>query len=291
MALGYTPSEIRGALRAGIIYALAPGIFSQPTLQQLPREDQHRELACAMNRRLRGEYVLASQSAVAMHGLPLWGVDTRIVHLSLPTGDSSSGSRSSKYVRVQRDSRPIAVMRIDGTYVSTPARAIVDLARRASLASAVVAGDAALHRGLCTMAELQAELSLIAGFPGYPQACRAVEMMDGLSESPLESRSRVDVCHGGLPRPTMQYEIVGPHGQFIARVDFAWIEHRVVGEADGLVKYDRDDLKAVLRKEKYRTDRITEQGWRVVRWSSADLDTPGLVVNRLRHALNRSCAG
>ncbi|WP_143696553.1 type IV toxin-antitoxin system AbiEi family antitoxin domain-containing protein [Williamsia muralis] len=50
MGLGYTPSEIRSALRAGIVYALAPGIFALPTLRALPREEQHREFSCAMAR-------------------------------------------------------------------------------------------------------------------------------------------------------------------------------------------------------------------------------------------------
>ncbi|MDV7132696.1 type IV toxin-antitoxin system AbiEi family antitoxin [Williamsia muralis] len=287
MGLGYTPSEIRSALRAGVVYALAPGIFALPTLRALPREDQHREFSCAMARRLDHRYVLGAHSAAVLHGLPLWDVDTSIVHLSLPTGDSHSGSRTSKHVRVQRDARPPAVMHVNGIPVATPARAVVDLARRASFASAVVTGDAALHRGLCTKADLEAELDLIVGSPGYPQACRAVAMMDGLAESPLESRSRVDIFDGGLPNPALQLEIVDARGGFVARVDFAWPEQLVVGEADGLIKYNRDDLKAVLRREKYRTDRITEQGWRVVRWSSADLATPGLVVGRLRAALSR----
>ncbi|ORM35134.1 hypothetical protein [Williamsia sp. 1135] len=136
-------------------------------------------------------------------------------------------------------------------------------------------------------AELLAELDVIAGFPGHPKARRAVEMMDARSESALESRSRVSMHDARLPMPTLQYEVLDNHGRFLARVDFAWVEHRVIGEADGVVKYKNDDVRSVLR-EKYRADRIVEQGWRIVRWSSTDLDTPLLVANRIRHALSHS---
>lgn len=271
-----------------MIRPLAPGIYASPALWDEPRETRHGELGKATLRKLGGNYLLGAHSAAAVYGLPLWGVDPRVVHLVQPTTDSGTGSRTSRRIRIHRDARPSASMRINGVPVSSPARAIVDLARRSSTASAVVTGDAALHRGLCTVPELLAELDLIAGFPGHPKARRAVEMMDARSESALESRSRVSMHDARLPLPTLQYEVLDNHGRFLARVDFAWVEHRVIGEADGVIKYNNDDIRSVLDREKYRADRIVEQGWRIVRWSSTDLDTPRLVANRIRHALSQS---
>ena len=288
IAHGYTPSEIRTALHTSKIRALAPGIYAGPALWHEPMEKRHSELGKATVRKLGGNYLLGGPSAAALHGLPLFGVDPRVVHLVQPTADSGTGSRNSKLLRIHRDARPMSVMMLDGVPVTSPARAVVDLARRASLPSALVTGDAALHRGLCTVADLHKELKLIEGFPGYPQAKRAVAMMDARSESALESRSRASMHTAGIAAPTLQHEIVDKSGRFIARVDFAWIAQRVVGEADGLVKYNGDNLHQVLGREKHRGDRITEQGWRVVRWSSADLDVPGRVPNRIRHALSNA---
>lgn len=284
---GHTPAEIRKALRDGTLRALGPGICASPELWNEPIEARHRELALATVRKLRADHVLAGHSAAALHGLPLWGVNLRMVQLSLPVGHSASGSRNTQHLSVQRDPRPSAVMHVDGIACIRPARAIVDIARRASTASAVVAGDAALHRDVCTVSELLAELELVRGFPGYQRAQRAVAMMDARSESALESRSRVSMVEDGLPAPVLQHEIVDARGRFLARVDFAWPEQRVVGEADGMIKYQGHDLRAVLDREKHRGDRIAEQGWRVIRWSSADLDKSGLVVGRLRDALYR----
>ena len=68
------------------------------------------------------------------------------------------------------------------------------------------------------------------------------------------------------------------------RADFAWPGHRVIGEADGLLKYaDRRDLLA----EKQREDDLRRAGWVVVRWTWAEITrTPRLVVTRLRRALD-----
>lgn len=287
IAGGRTAAEIRKASRDGALRALGPGIYAGPELWDEPIETRHRELALATVRKLRADHVLAGHSAAALHGLPLWGVNLRTVQLSLPVGHSASGSRITQHLSVQRDPRPPAVMHVNGIACIRPARAIVDIARRASMASAVVTGDAALHRDLCTVPELLAELELVRGFPGYRRAQCAVAMMDARSESALESRSRVSMFENGLPAPVLQYEIVDSRGRFVARVDFAWPEQRVVGEADGLVKYRDHDLRAVLDREKYRGDRIAEQGWRVIRWSSADLDKRGLVADRIRDALDR----
>ena len=66
-----------------------------------------------------------------------------------------------------------------------------------------------------------------------------VELLDLRSESAGESMSRVRLIEEGLPRPELQYEIFGPGGGLLARVDFYWDEHKTVGEFDGKIKYGR----------------------------------------------------
>jgi very-short-patch-repair endonuclease len=79
----------------------------------------------------------------------------------------------------------------------------------------------------------------------------------------------------------MQVEIRSPAGGFIARVDYLWERARLVGEADGVMKYEqRDDLYA----EKRREDVIRSQGYQVLRWGMADLRSRAL-AERIRKSL------
>lgn len=121
-------------------------------------------------------------------------------------------------------------------------------------------------------------------YAGRVGARRAVRLLDGRSESVLESRSRLAMLDAGLPTPIPQYEIFDDDGVFLARVDFAWPELRVVAEADGEEKYI-GDTRAILAREKYRIDRLIELGWRVVRWSWGDLER-GVIVPRVRRVLD-----
>ncbi len=187
-------------MRDGTLRALGPGICASPGRWDEPTETRHRELALATVRTLQADHVLAGHSAAALPGLPLWAVNLRIVQLSLPVGHSASGSRTTQHLSVQRDPRPSAVMQVNGIACIRPARAIVDIARRASMTSAIVTGDAALHRGLCTVPELHAEVELVRGFPGHQRADRAVAMMDARRESALESRRRVSMSEGCTSR-------------------------------------------------------------------------------------------
>ena len=73
-------------------------------------------------------------------------------------------------------------------------------------------------------------------------------------------------CHGarhgvprGLPPPQLQIPVFGRSGTLIARVDFMWQEHRVVVEADGLLKYDSGQTAI---KELTRDRLLREAGYR-----------------------------
>ena len=70
------------------------------------------------------------------------------------------------------------------------------------------------------------------------------------------------------------------------RVDFYWEEFGVVGEADGLLKYDDDETAG--RREKIRELDIEDVDLDVVRWTWDQVwRTPDLVVAKVRRALER----
>lgn len=292
LAAGYTPSDLRRALRAGVVVRLADGVFAPRSFLAATPEFRHAQLSIATARDRSG--ALARVSAAAVHGLPIWGLRTDRVHMS-SSERGRSGTLASSRLVTHADPRPAALVQVAGVEVVSVARTVVDIARSESKTAAIVVGDAVLHLKLCTRADLQAELDLTAGFPGHSRAVRAIVQMNGLSESPLESRSRVLIADDPhTPTPDVQVDVFDDFGEFLARGDLLWRDQRVIGECDGRGKYRGqygvDPATAVI-VEKERTDLLHEAGWRVLRWGSRDLEHPDRLIGRIRRMLTAPALG
>jgi very-short-patch-repair endonuclease len=108
----------------------------------------------------------------------------------------------------------------------------------------------------------------------------AVQLADGLAESPQETRLRLLVHRSGLPVPTAQYRI-RVDGRFVARVDFAWPEHRLALEYDGAWHGEPGQF----RRDRQRLNRLTAANWRTLFVTAADLRDPVALVARIARAL------
>lgn len=151
--------------------------------------------------------------------------------------------------------------------VLRPARAVLDLARTLPLVEAVVAVDATQHAGLCSAADLLAELPRHAGRRGARQARRVLGLASPLAESPQESRLRCLLVLGGLD-PVAQHVVRTPGGAFLARVDLAFPHARVVVEFDGREVHLRSDA---FVRERRRQNALLSAGWLVLRYTADDL--------------------
>ncbi len=129
------------------------------------------------------------------------------------------------------------VVRQSGMPVTSPARTAVDIARSCSVETAVVAADFALQERRLAAADLGAALSRARHVGGIGRARRALDLADGLSESPGETRVRLALIVGGLPRPALQIRVIAPDGRFVGRVDLGYPELGVLIEFDGAIKY------------------------------------------------------
>jgi hypothetical protein len=87
------------------------------------------------------------------------------------------------------------------------------------------------------------------------------------AQTPLESISRLRLVNAGLPEPMLQYPLYDREG-LIGYADMGWPELGVIGECDGLMKYQSGE---VLIQEKRREDRIRALGFIVVRWTWDDI--------------------
>lgn len=153
----------------------------------------------------------------------------------------------------------------------------------------VVSADSALRNGIVSAAALAAVLDDCHGWPRIGMARRAIELADPKSESVLESVSRVGMHEQGLPKPSTQVVICDTDGPF-ARADFLWEEVNVIGEADGLGKYEPDGWQStrdIVRAEKRREERLADAGFEIVRWGWEDARNPPRLAHRLRAAFAR----
>jgi hypothetical protein len=204
-------------------------------------------------------WLAARRSAAVAHDLPLLGRLSHAPQLVRP-GGQGVGTASTRAERVATLDEA-DVHRGTGPRRTSLARTVVDLARESDFRSAVVTADAALRRGVDPV-ELWDVAERCSGWPGLARALRVLDFADGLSETPLESISRVAFPRCGIPLPELQVE-VWVDGRRIARVDNLWRDANLVGEADGAGKYEgAQDLYA----EKRRQDDLTDVGLEVVRW-------------------------
>lgn len=101
------------------------------------------------------------------------------------------------------------------------------------------------------------------------------------AQTPLESISRFRLVKRGVPEPVLQARFDDGDG-LIGFGDMWWPTLGVIGEADGLLKYEqRSDLVA----EKLREDRLRRLGYSVVRWTWREImAAPDAVVARIWQA-------
>lgn len=264
---GLTKDQIRQRVRSGEWTRLARGWY-QPTRGRQPsdpheaRRSAHCMAAIAACLRLPGS-TICGPSAAILHGLPVSTVPAQVHLIAAPGG--WTGQRSRLVVHewpLPEDHLDIAPVR-----VTNVRRSWVDVARVQGPVSAVIAGDQLLRGERATVSELTDTISDMRPGHHLQRAVSALALLDGRRETPLESESACYFASCGLPSPEWQIDIRDEHG-FIGRVDCAWDGTRVVGEADGRLKYTTSDD---LYREKRREDRIRATGREVIRWSHADL--------------------
>jgi len=231
--------------------------------------------------RLAGDPVMSHETAALLHGLPTLGMRHRAVLHATRTRRHQGLAPDYPGLLVHHAGLPDGHRcTVDGVPATCVARTVIDLARRRSVRAGIVVADAALHAQLCTVEELRLVSADCAAWPGIAKARRVIALADSLSESPLESISRVAFQVNGLPTPRLQARLGDD------RVDFLWDRWRVIGEADGLEKY-ADPL--AIAREKEREERLKGLGFAIVRWMWREAyRRPDELSDRVRATLARA---
>lgn len=287
IAQGWSDAELRRRRRSGELMSLRRGAYLDAADTRLSDAVATHTLLIESAAPLMAEdAVLSHVSAAVLHRLPIWNVPLDRVHRTRArrTGARRTGATVLHTAPLTTEE----ITEVGGRPVTTLARTLVDLARTLGFEEAVVLVDAALHQHLVTTEALGEALARAAGWPGCPNARRAVAFADRRSMSVGESRSRVAMARSGLPAPVLQWEVTSQVGR-LGRVDFAWPGLGVVGEFDGQVKYGKylrpgQSPGDAVFAEKQREDRIRDEGLRVVRWVWAELRHFAAVAERIRRA-------
>src|SRR5699024_9680815 len=222
--------RVRALHQSGRLVRVWPGIYSvtdQPAGPG-PAVDalRYRQKVRAAAQQMPGQ-VFTSYSAAALLGLPIvgrWPQDVYVLATG-PNGSRRAGVRSIGH-RWQ-----VPEERVDGIRITSPAHTLIQLARHASLAAALVAADGALRdlpyapeEPVVTPEELCAEHQRLRPYRGSTRAAAVLQRATTLADHPLESISRLVIEELGFAAPQLQHRIWLPGlGEYVW-VDFYWPE-------------------------------------------------------------------
>lgn len=234
----------------------------------------------AAYRYVEGRGVLSGYSAAAVLGASC-GAAGAPAEVTVRGG----GLRARPGLLVNRDRlAPGEIQQVKGMHVTTALRTAFDLARRDDLTEAVVAVDALANRG-----RFSPDLLLYFAIH-YPRArgnARIAEVLtyaDRRAGSPMESRLRLLIVRGGLPRPEVQWVVQDERARTAIWLDLAYPTHKIGIEYEG---EGHASAEMVLR-DAGRYTRLVDMGWRIYRYTKYEVyGEPARIVAELTRARQR----
>lgn len=290
-ALAMTDNDLRALCRREAVRAGRGGYMLRDVWDRASPEGRFALTARATARALGPGVTVSHHAALALHGLPLFGVDTGVVDVLC---DISRVRTRGRLRRHPQDGS--TTLTSFGVRVASLECALAQTLLASGPVAATVPADAALHRELVTLDRLEAEVRRRTAAPEaarHPKARRALELwlatVEPVAESVGETRTRL-LLHdlGFAQRP--QVQIRDARGNLVARVDFL-VEEGTVVEFDGLVKYEGLEGKQALATEKRREEALRRLGYGIVRLIWSDLTDPAHVRRLVEQERGRPQTG
>lgn len=228
----------------------------------------------AASRRLPPAAAFSGFTAAWLHGLD---VPFQAIEITVP--DGSVSARARMIVRRRALDRG-DVVKTRGFRATSVLRTLRDLCADLPLVEAVVMADMALHAQLVSIAKLRGAAAESVGTRGVRKLRQVVDHVEPATESPMETRLRMLLVLGGLPRPEAQVAIRDRFHRFLGRPDLYYREQRLGLEYDGAVH------RETLAEDNRRQNRLVDAGVRLLRFTAGDIyNTPDLVLSTVRAAL------
>ncbi len=263
-ACGVTRARVARLAQAGTLVRLADGVYA--AAEEYAAAVPWRAFALRARAFLRTcgpQAVAAGWSAAVLVHLPTIGEPPPLplAHVPREAGRSSN----NRYGLVRAVPLPPEHQSVrNGCGVTSFPRTVVDLARTAPRADALVVADAAASTPHA-VAAFGAVLEYQASWPGSRAASWVIEHADPYAESALETLGRLTFLEYDLPVPVSNAWI--DTGRRRYRVDHLLPDRWLVFEGDGSLKYDnRLDAGRVVADQREREWQLRELGLEVVRY-------------------------
>jgi hypothetical protein len=292
---GYRDADLRLGLRAGVLQRIRQGSYTFVDVWTAADEmERHRLRAHAVLRSHASRIALSHTSAAVEHGLRLFEPDLGRVHV---TCLDRPLARSTHDVVYHEGGCPDGDLTDGGAgLVVNPVRAAVGAASLAPVRSGLVILDSLLDLELGTLDDIYREFERVSGTPYSRKLQITVRLTRKGATTVAESLSRHLMWQQHLPEPVLQFEVRDEWGNLIGITDFAWPEHGVLGEFDGMSKYGRlrrdgETPGQAVEREKTREDALRARtGWLMVRIIWSELFRPGPTAAKIRRQLERGRA-
>jgi hypothetical protein len=267
--LGLTPDAIKHRLQKGELELALPGVYRLAG-------SSHTGHQAIMAACLWGRGVTSHSTAAALWKLPV--DEEPLVHLSV-----DRALRAPPGIHLHRGVLlPDDIGEAEGIPVTSVARTLLDLGSVTSEKRVADALDDAVRRRLITVAEaITAADRCKRGKRGSAAFRKAIECLDGRvinTASVFEGRLLRVLRKAGLPPPIPQY-VIRDGREFVARVDFAYPQWRIVLEAQS---YRYHSSPRAQQRDVYRFNRLQDLGWWPILVSWYDLDHPRPLIKRIK---------
>ena len=213
----------------------------------------------------------------------LWGVDVRRagdldLDVSFPESSRLRPQQGLRVALLTLDDDDVCTTQ--GIRLTTPTRTAFDCLRYVRRPEGVIVADRLINTGQCSLEELTTYVAARRAMRNIRVARRELEHVEPLAQSVQETRTRLLLVDGGLPRPVAQHRVDFPEGDR-AYLDLAYPELKIGIEYDG-EEWHREQRAADERRRR----RLERQGWLIIVLHADDLfRTPEQTLTEVRRAL------
>ena len=229
--------------------------------------DDTMALIDAFRRALPPSAVFVGRTAAWLHGLEVRA--TNPVQVAVDVLESRAG------LEVRHSDLLDEAQKVRGVFVTTLHRTLLDLCVWSAAVEALVVIDMAVRMRLVTAEGLRSYAHQRLG----AWRLRSLAQIAAPAESPMETRLRWLLISAGLPTPDVQTDLYDHAGEFLGRADLYY------PQADLVIEYDGGNHRDRLVDDDRRQNRLVRAGYRLLRFTAADLHNPDAVAAQVRGLL------
>lgn len=281
--LGVSLTRVARQIDSGAWRRVTRGVYDTDPTPVMLRHPDHRRRRAALTAKLAlgPDSVVVGACALALHGV--WGLPIVLEPQAALPGGRRAYSRDGVHARMFDGG--MTVTEVDGIAVATVDWALVQAVPEMGRFHAVGSMDHALNRGLITLDELDEIHDRARGRRGIATRHGYFREVDARSESPSETRARLDCVDNGIPPDMLQVPVRDLSG-VARRGDLGWRlrDGRIlIAEIDSDEHHDLAQLAA----DSERHNDITAVSAMVLHFRKKAVHTPGAISGKVRATLDR----